>query len=80
MNLTAGPMEGLQIGVVNWANDLDGIQIGVLNATARGLIHTGSWIDETGMAYFTITTGAGWGDTSGSGAERSWKSTSAPRP
>jgi hypothetical protein len=55
VNVTGGAMKGLQIGVVNWADDLEGIQIGILNTTTKGLLHTGRWVDETGMAYFTIT-------------------------
>ena len=53
-------MKGVQIGVINLADDLDGVQLGVLNATAKGLMHVGTWIDETGMAYVTVTTGARW--------------------
>jgi hypothetical protein len=60
LNVVDGMMGGLQIGVVNLANDLEGVQLGVFNATWKGLMHTGSFIDETGMPYYTITTGARW--------------------
>jgi len=59
-NLASSTFQGIQVSVFNVAGPMRGVQIGLFSATLKGLMHTGTWIDETGMPYYTFTTGARW--------------------
>jgi hypothetical protein len=57
----AGKVNGYQIGLINISDDYEsGAPIGLINVSRKGRFEVESWLEETGLVFTGLRTGAGW--------------------
>jgi hypothetical protein len=56
-----GKANGYQIGLINLSNEYEsGVPIGLVNISRKGSFEGEAWIEETGVAFVGLRTGARW--------------------
>ena len=57
----AGKVDGYQIGLINLSDEYEsGVPIGLVNISRKGSFEAESWVEETGLVFVGLRTGAGW--------------------
>ncbi len=57
----AGKVNGYQIGLINLSNEYEsGVPIGLVNISRKGSFEGEVWVEENGMTFVGLRTGANW--------------------
>ena len=57
VNITTGHLKGLQLGLVNYADDIDGAPIGLVNIVRKSKIGIKTLVNEVGLTSVELRTG-----------------------